>query len=143
MPLPNKRNLASRLPWYTNITKLVTNLADMPQSNSPTSHSTLSRSSEHSGKTSLTNNPSYASSFYRSIKDEFVEEPYLSLDWQCRSRTALTIIRTSAHNLNIERGWYARFENTLAIQRLCRPYRCTPDFAYLRELPFPDQNPII
>ena len=74
------------LPWYTNITKLVTNLADI--------------------------------------------------------RTALTRLRISAHNLNIERGRYSRSDNALAIQRLC-PYCCTSDVAYLSELPFPDEDPII
>ena len=133
------------LPWYTNITKLVTNLADMSQSqsNPPSSHSTI-ESAKSVFRTLWQDqlNQQTKLRFYKSIKDEFAEEPYLSLDW--KYRTALTRLRISAHNLNIERGRYSRSDNALAIQRLC-PYCCTSDVAYLSELPFPDnyKDPII
>ena len=49
---------------------------------------------------------------------------------------------SSYHSYDIERGRYSRSDNALAIQRLC-PYCCTPDVAYLSELPFLDEDPII
>ena len=111
------------------------------QSNPPSSHSTI-ESAKSVFRTLWQDqlNQQTKLRFYKSIKDEFAEEPYLSLDWKCR--TALTRLRISAHNLNIERGRYSRSDNALAIQRLC-PYCCTPDVAYLSELPFPDEDPII
>jgi hypothetical protein len=113
----------------------------MSQSNPPSSHSTI-ESAKSAFRTLWQDqlNQQTKLRFYKSIKDEFAEEPYLSLDWKCR--TALTRLRISAHNLNIERGRYSRSDNALAIQRLC-PYCCSPDVAYLSELPFPDENPII
>ena len=73
------------LRWYTNMNKLVINLAEMPQSNPPSSHSTF-ESAKSVFRTlwqdQINQQPKLR--FYRSIKDKFAEEPYLSLDWQCR-----------------------------------------------------------
>ena len=76
------------LPGYTNITKLVTNLADMSQSqsNPPSSHSTI-ESAKSVFRTLWQDqlNQQTKLRFYKSIKDEFAEEPYLSLDWKYRA----------------------------------------------------------
>ena len=118
------------------------NLTRMPQTHPPTCHS-IQESAKAVFRTlwqdQLDQQPKLT--FYRSIKNGFSEEPYLSLFWQ--HRTALTRIRISAHNLNIERGRYSRSENTLAFQRLC-PYCCTPDVAYFHQLPLTTGNdPIV
>ena len=67
------------------------------------------------------------------------EDPYLSLDWQCR--TALTKVRISAHNLNIEQGWYARSENTLAGHSKTLPLLLHPWCCLLQRATFSGPEP--
>ena len=56
--------------------------------------------------------------FYRTVKKEFKFEGYLNCSIP-KYRTALTKMRISAHNLEIERGRYTKF-STPQTDRLCR-----------------------
>ena len=68
-------------------------------------------------------------SFYSSIKSGFGEEPYLALTDKSH-RDCIARLRTSSHDLNIERGRYNK--NTSALDRACR--YCTVDHGFLATL---------
>ena len=60
---------------------------------------------------------------YKTIKTEFKLEPYLRLVKDFKYRHAITKIRTSSHNLEIERGRYNRPKTPIE-QRLCFVCNC-------------------
>ena len=68
---------------------------------------------------------------YSTLKSGFTREPYLSLLRNRNQRLHLSRLRTSSHNLGIERG---RYNNTPINQRLC--VYCTPSTAH-RTTPTP------
>ena len=81
--------------------------------------------------------------FYSSIKSVYGEEPYL-LSTNFKVRRAVARIRSSAHDLNIERGRYKRKKNVNEysyVDRLCR-FCCTDSdkstevLLHMENLPF-------
>jgi len=68
-------------------------------------------------------------SFYSSVKSTFGEEPYLS-NTNYKSRKAIAQLRSSAHDLNIEKGRYISSHTSLGnlklLDRLCR-FCCSDD----------------
>ena len=92
-------------------------------------------------KTNLTNSSKLQ--FYSSVKTEFGEEPYLNISNKV-SRVAIARLRSSSHDLNIERGRYTSRHSTM--DRLCR-FCCLSDkdaietLQQLEALPF--FNPIV
>ena len=97
------------LPWYTNISKLLTKY-NFPHSSS--SKSKLSTQISHNMREEFVNTwkSAKASSpkleFYNSIKHDFEPEAYLRMIKIPDVRKSLTRFRISCHNLYIERGRY-------------------------------------
>ena len=122
--------------WHNSIEKCKRTLPSLPPAAATAEY--LSTTFIDHWKTELKNQPKMR--FYCSVKSEFQEEPYLQLSNRS-SRVNIAKLRSSSHDLGIERGRYNK-HNTSDALRACR-YCCDSEqLEGLLHLPF-SEPPIL